>query len=154
MSPRTLIVVAIIGALLGSLAHMPEADMSLQGDFNGDNQVNVCDILAFLSLTTTTEAPGKASVSILDFQQIVACVQHSTPPATVPPREKPEKGCVFTHQLSPTLAPLKSVELFDYFLAVLVSPTPQHSRPEPVIFPSHEARYLFRLTPHAPPVSA
>jgi hypothetical protein len=133
----------------------------VSGDVNGDHRVDVLDLQIIIA--KVLDSPNAAIVNglsgdgranVLDFQRALAQAQHPGQPVETPPAKNVLKGCFFVHQGEWTVEPAGQTEEPGNVDTSSLSRSPCFDRPTRCVIPIVTERYLFRLTPNAPPVFA
>ena len=123
---------------------------SAAADVNGDSRVNVLDLQAILA-----KALHSGNTSVLDFQRALREVQFGKHDREIPP-SKPcgPDVCVFAYQTG-RMADLVNRD-FETAATVVLPPALSEpgEHPQRCIIPATTGRYLFILTPNAPPFCA
>ena len=156
--------VRVICALAISIPVLGVRDLGAlaSADVNGDRQVNVLDLQTIIAKTLQPDNAGNAHrsgpvgpSSVLDFQRALREVQLGRHERQIP-ASKPggPDTCVFSYQTG------RMADLFNHEIeaASAVVLPPVLSEPgvhvERCIVPTTTERYLFILTPNAPPFTA
>ena len=146
---RLIATMTVFAVLVGALA-ASDAPAKLSGDMNNDQSVDICDVqLAIAQLLSTPGAAQPSETTVLDVQRAVNQAGLPVQPPAVNPVKLVCKGILLKTQApsTPTLVAFLPREV-----AVTV-PTPSfdivHS--ERTVVPVVTERYVFRLTPNAPP---
>lgn len=157
MSARRLTVLLSVGALaMAAVIALDRGDIA-SGARHGIHRVNILDLQSIVAKVLHPvesgigrDADNRKSVNVLDLQRALTRAHHYGSPTRVPSTKPACKVCFFRYQdgrlLDPTEEDAESEE------AVPVSmPSRVFSRPARSIVPRSTERYLFRLTPNAPP---
>lgn len=131
------------------------------GDANGDSIVDVRDlqvlvvkVLAGVERLGVGDLNGDSRVNVLDFQQALAQVHRPERHSTTPRARIACRGCFFHYQkgwvAEPTPRKLEPACL------ILPPSTMQEPLEHPIriVIATTSNRYLFRITPNAPPLFA
>jgi len=144
---------ALIAAQVAGVSTYPRQT----ADTNGDRQVDVRDVQTVVTQVLNGLAPehradvnNDGRIDVLDLQRVLARATEAKAPEHAPPVETKAKATVPTGTRATAPAALA-----ERYLATTGPQRPVLDWPErdraPVI-PTDTERYLFGLTPHAPPV--
>jgi hypothetical protein len=138
----------------------PTQEAFVRGDANGDRRVDVLDIQAVLDAVIAdseadprTDVNGNGQTNILDFQLTQAQATATPERRPAPEQELPLKACHFSNPPAPWIR-------FEQTVTVVAlaqpSPRPFLRSPDAGIdgIDSKTERYLYGLTPNAPPAYA
>jgi len=158
MGLKTFTIRAVLLSLIVTAALGPAAFLSLQGDVNGDGQVDVLDAQLLVSqvvkspdLKTAPQADANrdGKINVLDLQYTLARVNGAQPEKAPAPANAPAPKSTAASAFG-WGAPLVQV-------VSVVQPSTVHPRMArllsgpPRVLTCSTQRYLFTLTPHAPP---
>jgi len=157
LGKRSLIALICTSALLGSTA-LPQAGfVQIPGDVNGDRRVDVLDIQAVIGgmlasgeRNRLTDLNRDGQTDVLDLQLVLSWAQQPAEERERPPEGLPrDAGRYLCQDLSPAKLERRAT-------ALAVPEPPQRKRGAlfaagPSVASSRTERYLFQLTPHAPP---
>ncbi len=143
---RLICAVAIAIPVLG----VREFGACASADVNGDHRVDVLDLQVIIA-----RALHAGHTNVLDFQRVLHQMQLGKHDRQIPPaRPGGPDNCIFSYQTGRMAdlvdRPVES-ESTVVFPPVLTEPG---EHPERCIVPTTTERYLFILTPNAPPFSA
>jgi hypothetical protein len=160
MGKRQTISLMLAATLVAASAVSTTGPPRLSGDVNGDRRVNVLDIQAVIGGALAVEKPchctdvnGDGHTDVLDFQLTQSRAVESSDEPSFPSEGPPLEACYVS-------GAALSVLWVDRSTVDVVVPAAQ-----PVVRPSapiddarardsKTARYLYQLTPNAPPVHA
>ena len=138
----------------------PNSVSPVCGDTNGDCRVDVLDIQAVCDAAFAADAGppladvnGDDQTNVLDFQLIQARATAAAQEQRLPEDERPRNACPFADPLSSWLGlhhPVAILELAQSPRQPFPTPSGDRFRSEG----SRKERYLYRLTPNAPPLYA
>ncbi|NIA15983.1 MAG: hypothetical protein GWP08_18115 [Nitrospiraceae bacterium] len=157
---RRLTTYVLLGAIMATGFAGPRAFLSLDSDANGDRQVNVldlqvvvADVLSGPSQTGPADVNADGRVDILDLQRILSQAATTDAPEQDAPAEREPKAAPpapFVPRILATTGRLTADT--DHRIAALRAAWPKIQRVVPMT--AQTERYLYTLTPHAPPRSA
>lgn len=159
MGLKTFTIRIIVLSLLATAALGPAAFLCVQGDVNGDGRVDVLDAQLLVAQVVKSpdacaspraDANQDGQINVLDLQYTLARVNGAETENKPAPAKDPSPKCTVTsfHGLGGPLVRLTG----------MLEPATVHPRMArllsgpPRVLPSSTQRYLFTLTPHAPPV--
>jgi hypothetical protein len=132
-----------------------------QGDVNGDQRIDVLDLQIIIARALQTAhvadkagLGGDEHANVLDFQRALSQVQLRGHSHGVPASKPSSKGCFFAHQTRWTLDPVEQKADSGVVATVPIPRSARFDRPDRSLIPRGIERYLFILTPNAPPVCA
>ena len=160
MFQRQLLTFAVV-ALVTAAGVLPGRGGAASGDINGDQCVDILDVQSIIAAVvkhvpadSVTDVNADGCVDVLDLQFILARATYArSPEKPTPPEPKPSATApVRAHApVSPSLARQLTLEPAQ-------QPTPTCFRWSHMVHfvatPTDTERYLFTLTPHAPPTCA
>lgn len=127
----------------------------LKSDTNGDEQVDILDLQVLVSRMLLIQGEGTAegSVCVLDFQRALKEARLPAQPASAQSPKSKCQGTFFNHQIfqkdvKPVHQAAAPLALMLVFARGVFQP------PVRKVLPPCNERYLFKLTPNAPPVLA
>ena len=160
MGLRGLTIAALVFALIGSTVVGPGVYLASSGDTNGDRVVDVRDVQNAVAQVLRGSSPDRRAdvnadgrVDILDLQRILAEATQAEAPEKEPPTEPRPTSTVPLGRYVPA-PPLLCCTIVPRSERNEQGPATGWARlgASPTIPPRTE-RFLFTLTPHAPPLS-
>jgi hypothetical protein len=161
MRLRTMGVCLLVGGIALNAAVGPLFSVSCKGDVNGDRVVNILDAQAMVANVLTGSASGEGSdanhdgcVDIRDLQFVLARLNRAHSDEAPMPTESKAPGAVLTIS-DRSWARLETgvVEILSAVSDESSVRSRCHSEPV-VVLSSRTERYLYTLTPNAPPFPA
>ena len=150
---------ALALALIATHVARVSAYVHQTADTNGDRQVDVRDVQNVVTQVLNGLAPDRRAdvnndgrIDVLDLQRVLARATEAQAPKHDPPMDTRPKATIPAGTHAPAPAALAERYLPKTGPERPGTDWPQRDR-APVI-PTDTERYLFRLTPHAPPVCA
>ena len=160
MGLRGLTISALIFALVGSTVVGPGAYLVSSGDTNGDRVVDICDVQNAVAQVLHGCSPDRRAdvnadgrVDVLDLQRILAEATQAEAPEKDPPTEPRPKSTAPVGRYVP-MSPLLSCTFAPKSEPGEQGPATRWDRlGAAVTISPRTERFLFTLTPHAPPPS-
>jgi len=157
---RRLTTYVLLGAVMATGLAGPRAFLSLDSDANGDREVNVldvqvvvADVLSGPSRTGSADVNADGRVDILDLQRILSQAATTDAPKQDAPAECEPKAAPPAPFVPLTIAATGRITAdTDHRIAALRAGWSKIERVAPMA--AQTERYLYTLTPHAPPRSA
>lgn len=157
---RRLTTYVLLGAVVTAGLAGPRALLSLDNDANGDREVNVLDVqvavanvLSDPSRTGPADVNADGRVDILDLQRILSQAATTDAPKQDAPAEREPKATPPAPFVPLTIAATGRITAdTDHQTAAIRAMWSKIERVAPMA--AQTERYLYTLTPHAPPRNA